>query len=247
MEADRVVQAVGSADRWPGRVRLLAARWGQPSEAHAREADLAEMWRLLSLVLHRAVRSQAAAHGRIESADVVDIAADKALELLGRLDAGRWTPASDSDPQIAAYLATVARNGVIDFLRRRRREVATAAAFARIPPVASRDAPAGGGLELSVDGGRYARALVDCASRLTARARRAWFLRVFCDFTAVEIAAHPAIRTTAGGADLMLNRCRRQIRKCLQSLGIEPSPIPPGTFVALWERMGHERDRERQA
>jgi DNA-directed RNA polymerase specialized sigma24 family protein len=199
------------------------------------------MWRLLNLALHRAVRAQAGIHGSIDSADVVDIAADKAIELLGQLDTSQWEPASGSDAQVAAYIVAVARNGLVDRLRRRRREVDAAAAPAdRADAAAGREAGEGADLELSVDGGRYARAVLACASRLTSRARRAWFLRVFCDFTAAEIAGHPEVRTTTGGADLMLNRSRRQIRKCMESKGFEPTRIPPGTFAALWEMIAGE-------
>ena len=242
MEADRIVEAVTCTERWPGRIRALAARWRQPADARQREADLAEMWRLLNLALHRALRSQAGLHGRLDASEVVDIAADKAVDLLGQLDTGRWQPEACPEAQVAGYLVTVARNGLVDRLRRRRLEAASAAASIETTTLGRRGGREEGfDPDLAEDGRRYARALVECAAALTERARRAWFLRVFCDFTAPEIAAHPEIRTSTGGADLMLHRSRRRIRKCLESKGFPVAGMPPGTFTALWEMIESRR------
>src|SRR5262249_17443755 len=96
-------------------------------------------------------------------------------------------------------------------------------------------------MELSVDGARYARTLVSCANRLTARARLAWLLRIFLGFSPDEIARHTEIRTSTAGVYLILNRARRQIRKCLLAQGLEPDRMPPGTFTALWELVQADR------
>jgi hypothetical protein len=90
-------------------------------------------------------------------------------------------------------------------------------------------------MESIVDGPRYARALVACAATLTARARRAWVMRVFGDLPVAQIAGHPDVHTSLGGAHLMLNRARRLIRACMGRKGFETHRMPAGTFIALWD------------
>jgi DNA-directed RNA polymerase specialized sigma24 family protein len=208
---------------------------------------VAEFWRLLNLALHRHVRTQARRCGSLSSEDVVDIAADKAVDLLGRLEDGRWDPASEGEERMAGFLAVVARNGVVDRLRRLSREQgAPGARQARPdPPAGPADNP-GDLVGAAIDGGRYARALVECARGLTARARQAWVLRVFAGMTSAQIARHPDVRTSVGGVHLMLHRCRHSLRRCLASKGFEPARMPAGTFVALWDLVeGDRRDAVR--
>jgi len=43
--------------------------------------------------------------------------------------------------------------------------------------------------------------------------------------------------------DTMLARCRVRMRACLQGKGFTLGPLPPGTFVRLWDlirRQGEE-------
>lgn len=239
MEFDHLRAAAGSSARWPGRLRELALLWRRPIDSASRDALAAEMWKLLNVVLHRYVRHQARRLGGCDTADVVDVAADKALELFDGLEQGRWDPVSGTEAQTCAFLASVARNGIVDLLRRRGREahaITCATWAAEAPRDLSRD-----DVESTVDGSRYAQAIVACAASLTDRSRLAWFLRTFCDIPVAHIARHPEVRTSIGGVHLMLNRSRRHLRKCMQSRGFDPTRMPPGTFVALWDLIETER------
>lgn len=231
---------------WPGRVRELAERSRLAVEGPSRESLLAELWSLLGLALHKYVRLQTARLGRLSADDMADITADKALDLIRRLEAGRWDPAAGSDAQLCAFLASVARHGVIDLLRRRRREALAGTGLDRVLPETPVDERPLFELEWSVDARRYARAIVECAARLTARARLAWLLRVFGGLRAAQIAKHPGILSSTGGVDVMLSRSRRWLRECLASKRIEPLHLPPGTFVELWSLIDADRrHRER--
>jgi len=235
--------AAEPAARWPARVRELAALSRVTMTARSREALLTELWKLLNLALHKYVLLQVRRFRSLVVDDVVDITSDKSLELMGRLDRGQWDPGADSDAQICAFLASVARNGVIDLVRRRSRELPGVPASS-MPAI--EDAPA---LEIrseadpesALDGSRYALAIVECAARLTSRARLVWFQRAFGGLSADEIARHPKVLTTRGGVELMLNRSRRALRKCMKAKGLEPARMPPGTFVALWEMIDADR------
>jgi DNA-directed RNA polymerase specialized sigma24 family protein len=240
LDRDRL-ECVEPEARWPGRLRALASQW-RAADATGRDTILAEFWHLLNLALHRHVRTQARRFGSLSSEDIVDIATDKAVDLLGRLEDGRWDPASEGEERTAGFLAVVARNGVVDRLRRLGREQDASGALPAGPERSAGlpDDP-GDPIGAAIDGGRYARALVECARGLTARARQAWILRVFGGMTSEEIARHPCVNTSVGGVHLMLHRCRHRLKRCLASKGFEPARMPAGTFVALWDLVEGDR------
>ena len=216
---------------WPERLRALGARLRVPLPAAERGAILGEVWVLLNLALGQGVRGQAYRVRHLSADDVVEIAAGQASELLLRIDAGEWGPADLSATQLRGFLATVARNGVVDLYRKRRREVSIPDGFDVPSGPAGEPSPA-----LAVDGDAYARAIADCAGRLTRRARRAWYLRALYEIRSADIARDPGVATTPAGVDAMLARCREQMRACLEGKGLPLGPLPPGTFVRLWER-----------
>jgi len=234
------------ASHWPRRIRELAARCQQTLDAVGKESVVAELSKVIGLAVHKYVLLQTGRLGRLTTDDVADVTSEKALELIRRLDRRQWNPTQSTDAQLRSFIAAVARHGVVDVLRRRRREARAASWFRW--RAESRPAEEASPLnpESSVDARRYARAIVDCAARLTARARRAWALRTFGGLPAAEIAQHPAIRSSTGGVDVMLSRSRRCLRECLESKRLDPASLPPGTFVALWEMLdrvpGSEHD-----
>ena len=232
------------ASLWAERLRDLALEWrASPREARS-EAPLAELWTLLNLALQRYARGHARRLEPWDREDVVDIVSDKALDLLHRLEDRRWDPSGWNSAQVASFLHSVARNGVVDLARRRGHEVTSA--DTEIPAEAPRDRrPSEPGAEESVDGGRCARAIVECVRALTPRARLAWILRVFHDMSSEQIGRHPEVLASAGGVDLILNRSRRSLRKCMRSRGFDPETMPAGTFAALWELIDTARASRR--
>ena len=90
--------------------------------------------------------------------------------------------------------------------------------------------------EAAADGETYAAAILDCVQSFTARARRAWLLRVLYELDSTDIARDPEVGSTPAGVDTMLARCRARMRACLEAKGLDLGPLPPGTFVRLWDR-----------
>lgn len=222
---------------WPNRLVELGMRLRAENSREASGSLVGEIWILLNLALQSYVRKQAHRLGRLSVDDISDIAAEKASELLRRLDSKDWNLAELSPAQLCGLLAAVARNGVVDLHRIRRREVSTPADF-DVP--SSRRAWGGPGereesAASGVDGAAYAEAIVGCAAGLSARARRAWYLRVLYEIGSADIARDPAVATTPAGVDAMLARCREKMRSCLARKGFTVGPLPPGTFVRLWE------------
>ena len=215
---------------WPEAVVRLGTELREASGARRSEA-LGRLWVLLNLALQKYARGQARRLGRLGSEDIRDVAAEKASDLILRLDNDQWNPAASSPAQLCSFLATVARNGVVDALRTTRREVASG------HDLEARETRAVGAAvqEDAIGGDEFARALVACASSLTSRSRRAWLLRVFYDFSSAEIARHPEVTTSPAGVDAMLARCREHLRACLEERGLPMRAIPAGTFARLWE------------
>ena len=224
---------------WPDRIRVLARAWSEESSAQARESAQAELWTLVNLVLQRYARTHAARLGKISREDIRDIAADKTLELLQRLDARTWAPWADSAAEVCSFLAVVARNGVVDLLRERRREVPHAvrwesaddADLMDLTPLPStfRTCAVPG------EGAEYAKAILECLSRLAFKARLVWFLRAFYDLSSAQVAHHPGVASKPAAVDTMVRRVRVRLRTCLEAKGHDPERFPTGTFTALWD------------
>jgi len=213
--------------RWPERLIELAREYRRSSQGDARDAALSEFWVLLYGALCKFLRVYGAQ-------DVRDVASEKALRLVERMRDGRWEPEGSSAAQVHGFVSTVARNAVVDHARgAARREVA----YGTSDELASRTASAAAAQEPRSDRSRYAVALLDCASHLAERVRRAWFLRVFHELPTKAIAAHPDVGMKPASLDVTLGRCRDRMRRCMQSKGFDPVAMPPGTFTVLWEAL----------
>ena len=239
LEPARVVAPSGAL--WPDRIRTLARAWHEEPSSARREGPQAELWTLGNLVLQKYVRVNAGRLGTIPLEDIRDIAADKTLDLLRRLDARTWAPWADTTAEVCSFLAVVARNGVVDFLRERRREVPHAVRWesgddaaadpmdVRPPASAPRDRAVPG------EGAEYAKAILDCLSGVAAKARLVWFLRAFYELSSAQAARHPGVASKPAAVDTMVRRVRVRLRACLEGKGHDPERFPTGTFTALWD------------
>ena len=227
--------------KWPARIRALALDLRAETDPGRRERAISELWTLVNLALQRYVRATGRRYGRLDPEDVRDIAAEKALDFLRRLDDPHWDASAYVPAQICTFLRSMARNGVVDRSRQRTKEVPwtdeledemQATAF-----ISSNGAS-------TVDGDAYARAMVLCLSSLTDRARFVWFLRVFYELKSAVIARHARVQCTSAAVDTMLMRCRERLRECMTGRGLDPTRMPAGTFAALWEVVFDESGRD---
>lgn len=221
--------------RWAARILQLAAGWRSSRDGETRNQILGDLWTLLQLGLQKYVRAFSRRYGALGVEDVRDIAADKALDLLGRLDRQSWDPSASSPAQLCAFLASVARNGVVDLLRTRIREVP-----AGVPAESAPDEGEAHTVHLATlpaEPAEHARAIAECWRLLTPRARLVWFLRIFYELSSAQIARHLEVTSTPAAVDTMLLRCRSHMRECMMAKGFEPHRMPTGTFTTLWETM----------
>ena len=220
---------------WPERVLSLGVVLRSADLGTRRHAQ-GTLWSILNVVLQRYARRHARHLGRLNPEDIRDIAAEKASDLIARLDINEWDPGASSPAILRSFLGTIARNGVVDALRAGRKEVLVGG---DLEPLGG--SGVGTHQEEALETREFVEALLICVSGLTARARRAWFLRVFYDFSSAEIARHPEVRSSPAGVDAMLARSREHVRACMEKRGVTMRSLPAGTFVRLWELTERER------
>ena len=225
------------ADRgpaWPARLIDVGRRLSRSGRPTDEGPLLGELWCLLTTALRQRVGAEARRTGTIGPEDTEDLVAEKSLEIARKIDEGKWDLAGSSPPEVMRFLSTVARNGLVDHLRRTNRSPMVSGE----PDDASRATDAAAEAAASADTaalrGEFVQALVRCADRLSPEHRRIWFLRVFHEMPSRHIASHPEVQRTVGHVDVIQQRCRRQVRTCMEKSGFDPGDIPPGTFAALW-------------
>lgn len=236
--------------RWPLHVAACCKALRDGALPAGRDALRASLWLALHGALMRTLRARSRG-GFPTLEDLEDIASTKAIDLLARGESGAWTPDGRSAGEIASYVATVARNGLTDHVRRTRR--------------AGTHTPVGEGFDMDDDAYEYtprstaapphaeaearelASALVECAGRLQPKARRVWFLRALHDMTSRDIATHPEVLLDAAYVDVVAKRARDAIRACLGEKGHDATDAPAGAFVELWAALELLADGNRGA
>ena len=176
--------------------------------------------------------------GPISHEDQEDIASQKSLEILRRIDRGTWELVERTPSKVTGFLSMVARNGLVDMLREQGRRVEPADKLRPEWDVAEeghkRQVSAVDPPDNLAERREFAAALRACAEQLDPRVRLIWIFRVFAGMSSKEIASHPEVHLKASHVDVLLQRGRSVIRDCMSRKGHEPGDIPPGTFVELW-------------
>jgi RNA polymerase sigma factor (sigma-70 family) len=231
--------ASDSGSRWPDRIRSLSLAWRHAKAVDQRRRILAELLPLVNAAVARYVRLHGESVGRVNAEDVRDIASEKSVAFLRNLESGGRELADLHDAQIRAYLSVLARNGLVDALRKSSRRAAVELPTRDLPghPLA----PETDGAEIMLRHREFLRTLCECVSTVTPRARRVWFLRVFLDMPTKAIASHPDVRMTPAAVDMMFSRTRKVVRDCMAAKEYNADDAPPGTFMALWELLDGEK------
>jgi RNA polymerase sigma factor (sigma-70 family) len=227
---------------WPARLREVSHELRSAPAGAARDRALEETWLLLESAISRYARFHSSRLGSVPREDLEDLSSQKSLDLLRRLEVGEWDMAGRTPSEITGFLSKVARNGLLDLLRERRRRVEPKESDPEQPhapspePMDRADGIVGENAPDSrVSRREFVDALRQCVARLPLRSQWIWFLRVLGGLPSREIAAHPEVSVNRAHVDVLLQRCRKAVRKCMRSRGHEPHEMPPGTFVELWQ------------
>ncbi|NNF06955.1 MAG: RNA polymerase sigma factor [Candidatus Eisenbacteria bacterium] len=225
---------------WPSRIQTLCHQVQGGSEA-AR----GELWTLLNTSIFMYLQRDQGRLGGLAREDMEDLASQKALDLLGKAEQGVWDPKTRSESEIAGYLAKVARNGAIDFLRKQGRQVTVESPAELEPLVSEEEHPSESPLS-SVARREYVDAIKECFEQLQERSKRIWFFRVFLDMSSRDIATHPEVGLKSSHIDVVLQRTRKAMRHCMDQKELNPLEIPTGTFVELWKLVENRLSGERE-
>lgn len=223
--------------RWPTRL-AAAAKILRHARGPCLESARATLWPILHAALFASLRAQAGRIAWVNTEDLEDLASQKALELLLRTEKGAWDPEGRAEHEVAGYVARVARHALVDLARRRGRECAApedAEAWAHTLADHG-DSPARPEDQLVAR--EFACALHACVETLAPRARHAWFRRVFLERPSREIAA--SLGLTAPHVDVVVQRARTMLRRCMETKGHREDPVRPGAFVELWARFSSD-------
>ena len=217
--------------RWPGRLCELHDVLRRESGRGIHEKALQEAWILIHGAVFRYLGAHASTLGSAPREDLEDLASEKSLDLVRRIESGSWDLSGRDPGEVAGFLSTVARNGLVDLFRKKGKMTAVEddADLPDVPRDASPEPP-----EAAVERRAFAGALRDCAGELSGRDRTVWFFRVFYDLSSKEIARHPEVRLKAPHVDVILQRCRNAVRECMDGKGYRPEDVLPGTFAELW-------------
>jgi RNA polymerase sigma factor (sigma-70 family) len=224
--------------RWPARLKELSQDLRSPRDQSSQDRARGEAWLLLGSALHRYLRSHAARYGQVSWEDMEDIAAEKSLDLLRKMELEKWEVWNKPPSKVKAYISTVARNGLCDRLKEMGRRVEPAdeeqpewevGQAGLGPPTSSTDPP-----DVRVERNEFVEALRKCVEQLKSRSRLVWFLRVFYEMPSRKIAVHPAVRLKTNHVDVILQRSRQKVGECMGRQGFDVGDMPPGSFAEMW-------------
>lgn len=156
--------------------------------------------------------------------------------MLRRAESGEWDPCGRHPAEIAAYLASVARNALQPHTEQARRLMPLVARRefedARTPDLADPHAPA---VEARAEVAEFVDRPRECLLGPQPRSRRSWFFRVLLGMSSRDIARHPDIELNAAHVDVIVKRARDIVHTCLATFGFEAGDLPPGAFTRLWD------------
>jgi RNA polymerase sigma factor (sigma-70 family) len=219
---------------WPGRITDLCTAWKAATTDRERKRILSELWLYLNMGLTYYVRTHGETYGHIDPEDARDIASEKAMVFLRGLESEPDVPADPA--RICAYVSTLARNGLVDRLRKSGRERDLERKLVDVAPRSHTDAARSA--EVNIQHSQFLDAISACIAGLSPRARLIWFMRAFLDLPSRKIAAHPDVAMSVAAIDMMLSRTRRALRECMEAKGFNEADAPTGTFLALWDLLG---------
>ncbi len=223
--------------RWPVRLQSLANSLRMHISDESRREQRGETWVLLHTALLRYLKGHSRNYNAITNEDIQEIATEKSLDLLLRIESGKWSLVDRHPLEITRYLSRVAWNSLSNLCEKSKRfvrcidpeyDAPQTRYFLRGEEMTSNETP-----EIQLDQKRFASSLRCCFNELAPRLKKIWLFRVFGNMPSKVIAAHPDVALKASHVDVLLQRTRQSIRQCLARKGLESSDFPPGTFSEL--------------
>jgi RNA polymerase sigma factor (sigma-70 family) len=227
--------------KWPERLKEISGALQHPQDESSRRETSGQAWKILYFALSQYLRYHASALGGVSREDLEDLAEEKSLDLINRIVSKKTDFSDRSPPEIASFLSRVARNDLLDFLRRSRRRVVPKDEDLPEWDVGERS----GGFTVSqtespdvcVEREEFVGALRECIEKLDWRSRLIWFFRVFYGMSSKDIANHPEIELKPSYVDVLFQRSRQVVGECMHRKKYQPDDVPQGSFTELWKEL----------
>ena len=217
--------AVNRTPLWPEQLQDLVHRYSAAADEASRQRIRNRIWVLIHTALFTYLRSHSRRLGLADPEDLFDLASEKSLDLLGQISTGKWNLSEMEPLSVAAYVSKVARNDLIDWIKRKRSRQAAQAGFAEKMARKHAATP-----QEKLERMEFARALRECAESLSPRSRLIWILRVFAGLATKQIAGNPRIDLKPDHVDVLMQRARRHMCDCMEKKGFDTTIIPGGCF-----------------
>lgn len=220
---------------WPQHLLDLAGAFHTARERERRSLQK-RFFVLLYTSLYILIKSQAGRFYSISREDLEDMASERSLYLMQRLERGTWDLSGRTPYELYRYLYKVAHTSLIKVCHKSSQTVAledrpdvrngpgTETVFHSQPSANPED---------TLKRKTFARELRECLNRLNNRSWFIWVLKVFSDLPAAEIARHPRIMASVNQVNVIFHRCRAAIRKCMSDKGFDSGDIQPGVFSEI--------------
>ncbi|MFC1572726.1 RNA polymerase sigma factor [Candidatus Eisenbacteria bacterium] len=235
--------------KWPERLKEFSRELQTLGEEPTRDGIREQVWSTLLSAFSLYLRIHASRLGRVSREDLEDLAAEKSLHLLRRIEAKKVNFSDPSLGEITNFISRTARNALLDLLREKARWVESPTgeqAEGNLPAsITSFQPTETEPPDLQVERREFAGSLSACIERLKPRSRLIWFFRVFYGMASRDIAVHREIDLSVNHVDVVLKRARTTIRECVRQKGFEPREMPPGTFAELWKTFHLDRAQAR--
>ena len=110
--------------RWPLRLQEVCRDLQSPGRDQSRDTLVGEAWVLIKTALMRYLHYHSSRLGKLAAEDLDDLGSEKAFDLLCKIELGEWNLGGRSASEIQSYLSHVARNGLVNAIKKSRRQAA---------------------------------------------------------------------------------------------------------------------------
>lgn len=233
--ATAAIEEEAAGPAWAMELVRLCGHVSSHADDPGRDEIRDRLWLILNLALRRYMRIHGSRLASLRPEDLEDLGSQKALELLDRIVSHSHELRDRTAGQIASFLSVSARNAVLDLAKRAGRLVRPKDhEWEREMHGPTKNVAVPDDTHDRAEAEEYAQDLLGCLGKLPPRSRLIWFFRVFYEMSSREIAGHPRIQLEFAHVDVLMQRTREGIRKCLQGSGHAPSHIPPGVYALVW-------------
>ncbi len=230
--------SAGRNPAWPQRLQALVKEMhSDPSDSEINGLR-SEIWTILTSALTLFCHGHVKSMSSVSPDGIIDLAAEKSLDLLRNLESTTWDLQDRSPLEIKAYVSRVARNGLGDLARQSDRYNKLRKEFEDGTDESRSERFLGRQRTQATDDPtvvrEFANDLLACVRDMRPQNAKIWFLRSMMELSSKEIATREDVELSPSHIDVVFSRARASIADCMRSKGHEAGPLPVGAFSIVW-------------